>query len=615
MSWRAVALIACLPLMAVQVAHTQTGAPQPSCAVACRVNPFTAPAGCNCAPSGEAVKPSPADSAPQTTPAPPVVSQPAAPSPASTEPGVPTCELACKVNPFTAPPECDCAGGIVGRGGTGGGAAGPGASTSPEAIAADGMVSPGELLDYMEQLYRARIAGVRNYYFLERMVVGQSPQARVQPRAAIVPASFVQLAVPQTPITGVNTLLTRQRSFTKVDRDGHPAMKEETPAERTQRLVNDPGYLARATPREAAAAKALAKDPAAIFGALGSVADLLAGKGAGDALRKEETAVRAALGKDQQDTDPFAEDVLHELQELKRVQDAEAVRLSGARSPADRFVQHTTGRDTATEVSRDYGRRLYLGHYDRVTRRFTRGPRCASDLACTAQEIWRYTFEGMWRQAIAVERFEDDANAEIGRFVPCMVWRPTEEALAEIRLPGRLREGLRGGSAPHAAELWLPIADRVLAMLRPSDSSDARIPGSSRDPLQGAGNHDRPIRMQVVFMTPANLGFELMILDRVYDDFRPVETSAGPPLFEPHQVRQQIRNTPCEGPINAGEVLEMSVWPLARIGAGDADPEARCAAALDESRVAAVEYLRKEFTANRAPLNPHEEAIRLAEPW
>jgi len=133
---RLVALVACLPLVAAQVASAQDGTPQPSCELACRVNPFTAPASCDCnAPGGEASLPAPAAPAAPTAPAvpapPPAQSAPAAP-------GVPSCEVACRVNPFTAPASCACNGPTAGgaTGAASGGAPVPPAASSPAPVAA-----------------------------------------------------------------------------------------------------------------------------------------------------------------------------------------------------------------------------------------------------------------------------------------------------------------------------------------------------------------------------------------------------------------------------------------------------------------------------------------------
>jgi hypothetical protein len=127
MRWQLVALIAYLPLMTAQVAHAQDGAPAPSCQRACQVNPFTAPVGCDCnAPRGEATE-APADQ-PQTDPAPPAATRPLD-QPAPSEAGVPSCELACRVNPFTAPAACACNGG----GGGGAGTTAPAVSSPPAA--------------------------------------------------------------------------------------------------------------------------------------------------------------------------------------------------------------------------------------------------------------------------------------------------------------------------------------------------------------------------------------------------------------------------------------------------------------------------------------------------
>lgn len=137
MRWRRVAFVALFPLMAVQAAHSQNSTPQPTCEVACRVNPFTAPASCNCsAPGGKAGVPAPTAPSPQA-PVPPASS----PQPAPTAPGVPSCEVACRVNPFTAPAGCGCNAPTAGGGGGGGPA--PGASSSPAPVAGASALTPG----------------------------------------------------------------------------------------------------------------------------------------------------------------------------------------------------------------------------------------------------------------------------------------------------------------------------------------------------------------------------------------------------------------------------------------------------------------------------------------
>ena len=130
MRWQLIAFIALLPIASTQVADAQD-APTPTCEVACRVNPFTAPASCDCNGTGSET---PVNSVPQTEPAPPVEVQPAVPiqAPPPAEPGVPSCEVSCRVNPFTAPAGCDC-NAPTGNGGGSGGPV-PGASRSPAPV-------------------------------------------------------------------------------------------------------------------------------------------------------------------------------------------------------------------------------------------------------------------------------------------------------------------------------------------------------------------------------------------------------------------------------------------------------------------------------------------------
>lgn len=79
MRWRLFVLVAFLSIVGVQVAHTRGSTQQPSCEVACEVNPLTAPVSCDCAAlGGEAVEPAPVDPVPQTQPVPPVAPEPAA---------------------------------------------------------------------------------------------------------------------------------------------------------------------------------------------------------------------------------------------------------------------------------------------------------------------------------------------------------------------------------------------------------------------------------------------------------------------------------------------------------------------------------------------------------
>ena len=134
---------ALLTLAASQIAYAQNGQAQPTCEVACRVNPFTAPTSCNCDGAGnETETPTPAESAPaeptpQTEPAPPLRAEPTQPRPPA-EPGVVDCEVACRVNPFTAPADCNCNGSTASGvdSGVGGGTESPAASSSPAPVAA-----------------------------------------------------------------------------------------------------------------------------------------------------------------------------------------------------------------------------------------------------------------------------------------------------------------------------------------------------------------------------------------------------------------------------------------------------------------------------------------------
>lgn len=597
MRWRLIVLIASLPLIAAQSAHTQE-APLPACAVACSVNPFTAPAGCDCnAPGGEAPPPVevPAPAAPATDPS------GSSEQPAPVEPGVPACQLACSVNPFTAPPGCNCVN--IAIGGGGGGTAGPGPSgPSTESVWEDGLLSVGEILDYMEALYRQRIAGVQHYYYLERMVVGQQQAYLPQNGFTFVPVTYTpqtpaqSAAGAQAPIQGVDTLLTVVKELEKVDRDGHPAMKVLTPQEAAQRAVNDAEIMAQASAEEAAAARALANDPSLFFGALAGIAEAFGAGAIGGELESAQVEMQAQLGTEQEDDSLFAEDVVGELMELKQIQDKEVLASieAGSTGPID-------------------SRRLYLGHYSRESLRFVQGPRCASRVGCSLAEIENYVRSVLGVDPDQIEELAgqstnplNTANFLLGNII-CIVWRPSVEALEGFQMPSEpLQEETGAGPATinraTAAELWLPISRDLMPQL---------WGGGSQDPLLGEGNHDRPLRMKVVLASPTPSGFETTVLDRVYDDHHLVETAAGPPLFEPHKIRQEFARGLCP---QSTEDPDAILANLLNIFGGNGGQEALTEGCIFDHRFVSDTY-RKDFIVNGDWLNPQDKALLASQPW
>lgn len=626
MRWQLVFVTACLSVTVSQVAHTQSGAPQPACEAACRVNPFTAPAGCDCRGTwGQPAAPAPTDPAPETNAPPPQQNPPEEP-PTPTEPAAASCELACKVNPFTAPPGCKCATGITGRGGTGGGSTAPGPAITPEAIAEDGMVSVRELVDYMEQLYLARIAGVQHYYFFEQMVVAQPQQAaRSRPRAGprILLASTAQSsAAPQGGLTGINTLVPVSRNFKKeVLEDGKPTIKPVTQREVNEwRVKNDPA-MAHASADERSAAEALSRDPSMFFGALGQVADMLAGKGAGDALRGEQKAMAAALKLEQQqaEEDTTAEDVLGELQELRTLLDKEAA------DEAAREMQAKNERqgffDKAREASTG-GRQeevtssVFLGFYgiegDKVI--FQRGARCANQTGCTLVEIGRY-ISGVHRaQGVNLNSERAPTFA--------MVWRPDPKALAgfgdaNLGEPEPRRATLADATM---AEVWFQIGNELsLISIFAAAQADGTGPAAvNLASFQDAAKSDvdRVIRMKVVLATPTNAGFSVQRIDRVYLDFRPVETGAGSPMVEPHRIREELGQWVCGEEVDVADVITADhpqynfTWDdLLTDGADLKDPQV-CAAAVP---YAVVERIRTRFAYNQGFATAEAEARAIGE--
>ena len=97
---------------------------------------------------------------------------------------------------------------------------------------------------------------------------------------------------------------------------------------------------------------------------------------------------------------------------------------------------------------------------------------------------------------------------------------------------------------------------------------------------------DRPVRMTVVFHD----GSERKKLDRVYSGFHPVETNAGPPMLEPHRIREEMG--PCQ-------IVEQRVIS-----------PAQCPGFLAS---AVVDRIRRKFEVNKPLPSASVEARLIAE--
>jgi hypothetical protein len=120
--------------------------------------------------------------------------------------------------------------------------------------------------------------------------------------------------------------------------------------------------------------------------------------------------------------------------------------------------------------------------------------------------------------------------------------------------------------------------------------------------------------MTAVFGSPTVAGFEAQRFDRIYDDFRTVQTGAGPALQEPHRVREQLSRGTCSGqslnPAAVGAaVLQSSTGAQGNAGNAGAGP--KCAMSV----AGAVDRHRKDFVANQPLPPPEETAKKLTAPW
>ena len=562
MRWHAIGFAASLSLFAVQALHAQDGLSEQFCGLVCRINPSEAPAACNCRTSAADV--------PAQTPAPP------APKVFSPEPQPPSdpndtdCQLAC-TNPLAAPAHCNCRviqGGAAGSPGGAGGA--PAAAVTPASIVADGVVSVSELLDYMEQLYRSRIAGVQRYQFLERKVVGRSsPQSRSEQEQG-------------QPTKGVDTMMAEMYVLDKVNRGGHEAYKILTPPEKAARrdLTPPPGSK---KPRFYEAGKAVQKDPAMLLEALGF-------KG----LAKD---MRGQVEQEKSDEDLFAEDVLEELLALKRAADAEAAAASAAQ-------------DVARSQELSY---LGVGWVREGTLKFTgTDARCKNPLGCTMDEIVR-------------NLPRDNPTNWFQKHRVCLVWSPPSGTFTLAKFT--LREGV-AADKPMGGQLWLPIPHEVLDFLiRGGARDEAELTISSEEDV------DRPIRAVVAFATSTDSDrsgpHKYMIYDRVYGDFRSIGkgTGDGPKLNVPHKMREQLRTAPCEAPLRdrkrvlelwlyPGTLKEGEPWPEdVRDSAlkGRSNSDDRCLAALRTAEVLLTDRIREQFYLNRPIPSAAEEAKMIYE--
>lgn len=565
MRWQLVALFTALPLLAVHPAYAQSGKSDPLCELACWMSPSDAPASCGC-------KTSEAGDGPVTKPS---------PAPAPVTPTASKCRVICEKNPLTAPAGCDCTVPTEGsRAGTVGGGMGP--AVTPKSIVADGMVSVGELLDYMIQLYRSRIAGVQRYHFLERTVVGQSsPLARIGNEPRLIPVANQQLAQ-NKPIKGVDTMIPGMYFLEKVMRAGHEAFKVLTPPEKAALQAD----MLAAPPD----AKALMKNPALFFEALGM-------KG----MTKDMTD---QLESEKNDEELFAEDVLEELLALKKAFDAEATAAVLAKDAqqarGEKDAQQAGGKKKAQGLGSK--RPLRVGWVRKGTLEFTFGNNvfCKSALGCTLKEI-----------AMSIPGV---SNAHLDWFaerVFCLIWSPLNGTFA---IPSF---AMKPGISPNEmyANLWLPFPDEVLFSPLKEEGYAGLV--SSKEDV------DRPIRATVLFHgRPASGSSEFMedmLWDRVYGDFRTIKNKGeGPAMNVPHRIREQLRSATCPGSVDGDRVLTMLTsgefkYVTKRVMEGRADQEERCAAALHTAKLNVTDRIREKFQVNKPLPSASEEARMIYE--
>jgi hypothetical protein len=563
MRWTRVAFVTIIPLLAIQPAHAQSGISDPLCEFACWMSPSDAPPSCGCKTAGAGDKPL---TEPPATPRP-------RPSPAPATPTVSNCQVICQKNPLTAPADCDCT--VLNQGsGTGtAGIGGVGPAVTPESIVEDGMVTVAELLDYMEQLYRSRIAGVERYQYLERKVVGQSsPLARTGKEPRMIRVANAQLAQ-NKPVMGVDTMIPGMYFLEKVMREGHEAFKILTPPEINARRADTLTAPRNARPGDLEAGRALMKDPALFFEALGL-------QGTAGNMRKQ-------FEKEKNDEDLFAEDVLEELLALKKAMDAEATNALLA--------------EDAEQVTKY--RNLNVGWVRSGTLKFTQGPLyCKSPLGCTLEEI-------------AGSLPKDLPGNWLTQNVVCLVWTPVDGTF--VLTDFALKQGI--STKNMGAQLWLPIsgklADYVLA-----GATESKMMSSEED-------IDRPIRALVAFnATTASGSSKLMYWDRVYGDFRTIGKGKGqgPLMNVPHRIREQLRSAPCPDSVDTAQLVKWLALGyfddadeidklLDKFKAGKATPEESCRVAVNKARVYVTDSFREKSQVNMPVPSAAEEARMIYE--
>jgi len=552
MHWKFVAFVTIIPLLAIQTAYAQSGKSDPMCEFACWISPSEAPASCGCKADG--AKDKPVTSTPRTSPAP--------------APGIPTisdCRVMCEKNPLTAPEDCDCAG-LIGGGGTGAAGGGTGPSVTAKSIAEDGMVSVDELLDYMIQLYRSRIAGVQSYYFLERTVVGQSESiSRREYEPRVIPVANVQLAqknknIEGLKIKGVDTMIPNLVYQEKVMRGDHEAFLPLTPPQKAERQADTLEAPANAKPGELEAGRAVMKDPALVFellGMAGAAADMR------DQFRKEK------------DEESFANDVLEELLALKKAADADATAAVLARDATKKRGKKAAGLGGY--------RKLTVGWVRKGTLQFARDDvYCESPLGCTLKEFKR----SLPKDVLAPD------------YEICMIWRSSKS------IPSfSMKKGINSEQFP--AHLWLPIPIEVLEAIRFAPKGTV---------ISSEEDVDRPIRATVLFGGAA----DFMYWDRVYGDFRNIGKGSGdgPEMNVPHRIREQLRSASCPDSVDGERVLNLLVSGDSaklkemseKVMSGKGDPEETCAVALRTAKVNVTDRIRQKFQVNKPLPSARAEA-------
>jgi hypothetical protein len=447
-----------------------------------------------------------------------------------------------------------------------------GPAVTPQSIAEDGMVTVAELLDYMIQLYRSRIAGVQRYQFLERKVVGQSEllsRSGSDPR--VIPVANTQL-VQNTPIKGVDTMIPGMFFLEKVMRGDHEAFKILTPPEKAALQADTLEAPSNAKPGELEAGRALMKDPALFFEALGM-------KGMAKDMRDQ-------FETEKNDEHLFAEDVLEELLALKKVIDAEA--------KADLLAVDFGGKVKSKL------RTLQVGWVRKGTLKFglNKERTCKSRLGCTIQEI--------------IQSFPKDppvkwyAEREI-----CLVWTVPRESFALANFA--LRQGIATEKGMWA-QLWLPLSDELVDYVL-AGASGSTVMSSEEDV-------DRPIRATVVFQGISEGGSsKWMVWDRVYGDFRTIGkgTGDGPEMNVPHRIREQLRSSICPDSVNLGNEImyalseddsEEAEEPAM---AGKGSDEDRCVTGLIVAKRLVTDRIRQKFQVNRPLPSAREEARMMYE--